>query len=124
MQPTQQAAVHLQNEGPRVPDLVRASFVFWAYKVLSWLQDTARCASERQYTTPTAASRCTTESDLERAVTQRGSRGRGSSWAVAQRLLLGRLRQNKQAHSLRPPCTQHGLFAAVAGEVLPANTPI
>ena len=28
MQPTKQAAVHLQNEGLHLPDLVRASFVF------------------------------------------------------------------------------------------------
>ena len=28
MQPTEQAAVHLQNEGSHLPDLVRASFVF------------------------------------------------------------------------------------------------
>ena len=28
MQPTEQAAVHLQNEGLHLPDLVRASFVF------------------------------------------------------------------------------------------------
>ena len=29
MQPTQQAAVHVQNEGSQAPHLVRASFVFW-----------------------------------------------------------------------------------------------
>ena len=38
----------------------------------------ALCVTERQYTTRTAASRCTTEGVLERAAPQRGSRGRAS----------------------------------------------
>ena len=38
----------------------------------------ALCVTERQYTTRTAASRCTTGGVLERAAPQRGSRGRAS----------------------------------------------